>query len=174
MPKKKSDGFDGRIWPNLLDFNVKMDDQLTSKSNFLFGASTAIFFAVLNKGLSADQIFAGASTYAWYILLAGSFFSMMTSLMVILPKLWFFSYKDRIKDDIFYYKNIRRFYSRQGFWRCIKDLPTDQERISKAYANQVYTLATHIIPYKFRLLKISGWTLLISVLSSVLVMVLVR
>lgn len=85
------------------------------------------------------------------------------------PQHWWktnFSRKERIQDDIFYYKNIRSFFNRESYVEYLKDLPLDNKRISKAYANQVYSLATYVIPYKFKLLKISGWILTLSIISS--------
>jgi len=41
--------FNGRIWPTILEFNVNLDSQLISKSNFIFGASTLILIFILNK-----------------------------------------------------------------------------------------------------------------------------
>lgn len=174
MSKKKKEnkeaGFDGRIWPNILDFNARIDEQLTSKANFLFGASTFIMIFIANKILSVEflklQVFL---QYAWFVLLTGSFFSFLASMMIVLPKIRLFSQKERIKEDIFYYKNVMKFYSRKDYANYLKDLPLDNKRIGLAYANQIYSLATNIIPFKFRLLKISGWVLVVSIiLSSVL------
>ena len=133
MPKKKKSEFDGRIWPVILDFNIQLDSQLTSKANFLFSASTLILLFVLNKALSSGfEAIDNAAKAAWSILLAGAFLSSLTSLMIVLPRLRIFSTKDRIADDILYYKNIRTFYTREQYFKCLKDLPLDNERIAKA------------------------------------------
>jgi len=88
--------------------------------------------------------------------------------MIILPKLRIFSKKQRIKEDVFYYKNITKFYSRSSYNKALKNLPFDNERIVEAYANQIYSLAENILPYKFKMLKISGWTLIISIFLSII------
>ena len=91
VPKKKKTEFDGRILPTILDFNVQLDSQLTSKANFLFSASTLILLFVLNKALSSGfDAIAGAAKAAWSILLAGAFLSSLTSLMIVLPRLRIF------------------------------------------------------------------------------------
>ena len=100
------------------------------------------------------------------LLLIGCFTASLFSILIILPKIRIFSKKERIKDDVLYYKNIRKFYSRSQYHKFLKELPMDNERIAKAYANQIYTLATQIIPYKFKLLKISGWILITSIFLS--------
>ncbi|MDO8669001.1 MAG: DUF5706 domain-containing protein [Candidatus Buchananbacteria bacterium] len=169
MAKKetKKVEFDGRIWPNLLDYNVNMDAQLISKSNFIFGASTLILVFILNKLATPNLL--KTSTLAnlpMFILLVGSFFSSLLSIMIVLPRMRLFSKKQRINKDIFYYKNIRKFYTRASYHAYIKDLPTDNKRIGEAYANQIYSLATNVIPYKFKLLKISGWILMSSIFLS--------
>lgn len=167
MPKKGE--FDGRIWPTILEFNLKIDEELTSKANFLFGASTLILFFVLNKMLSPE--FLTSSFFiklAWGILFCGSFLSFLASMMIVLPKLRYFSQKERLREDIFYYKNIQEHYSRAEYLKYLIDLPTDEKRIGLAYAHQIYSLATHILPYKFRVLKIAGWILVVSVLTSTL------
>jgi len=164
MPKKKGTGFDGRIWPNLLDFNVNIDSQLTSKANFVFGASTLVLVFILNRLMSGEF---SVQSIPLVILLIGSFFASLFSIMVILPKIRFFSKKERIEEDIFYYKNILKFYSRKKYVNYLKDLPTDGRRVGKAYANQIYSLSTTILPFKFKMLKISGWVLVISIFFSV-------
>jgi hypothetical protein len=172
--KKKAEAsvqFDGRVWPNILDFNVNLDAQLTSKANFIFGASTLILVFILNKALSEG--FSALSPFvrgAWLILLAGSFFSSLLSMMVVLPKIRIFSKKERVKEDIFYYKNIINFYSRNKYVDYLKNLPTDNARIGKAYANQVYSLATHILPYKFMMLKRAGWILVGAIIASIILL----
>jgi hypothetical protein len=166
--KEEKKEFDGRIWPNLLDFNVNIDTQLTSKANFLFGASTLLLIFILNK-LVSDIKFSRTTTIILGVLLIGSFISSFISLMIVLPKLRIIKRKERIRDDVFYYKNIKKFYGRDEYYNYLKDLPFDNERIAKAYSNQVYSLATVIIPRKFRLLKISGWVLIGSVIVSILI-----
>lgn len=159
--------FDGRIWPNLLDYNVNMDAQLISKSNFIFGASTLILIFILNKLASPNLFKANIITnLPMLILLVGSFFSSLLSILIVLPRIRFFSKKERFSQDIFYYKNIKKFYTRKSYHDCIKDLPMDNKRIGEAYASQIYSLATSVIPYKFKLLKISGWTLMTSIFLS--------
>lgn len=169
--KKKEEGFDGRIWPTLLDFNVNIDAQLTSKANFIFGASTIILLFILNKIVFSEIKYDTITMAILLVMLAGSFVSSLLSLMIVLPKLRIFSKKERIKEDIFYYKNIMTHYSRSQFYEYIKDLPTDGERIGRAYTNQIYSLATNIIPYKFFMLKSAGWTLVMSVFVSILLYV---
>jgi 4-amino-4-deoxy-L-arabinose transferase-like glycosyltransferase len=168
--KEEKKEFDGRIWPNLLDFNVNIDSQLTSKANFLFGACMLVLMFIVSKifsaGFSALDIFVRLS---WYVLLVGSFIAALLSMMVVLPKLRIFSKKLRVKDDIFYYKNIKKYYMREDYCSYLRNLPSDNERISKAYANQIYSLATNIIPYKFKMLKISGWTFIITVVAGIIV-----
>lgn len=168
MPKKEKKEFDGRIWPTILEFNVNIDKELTSKANFLFGASTLIMFFVANKILTAEfmRLDVLAKT-SWLILLLGSFLSFLVSMMIVLPRLRMFSNKERIKEDVFYYKNILNFYSRREYVNYLKDLPLDSKRISLAYANQIYSLATYVLPFKFRLLKISGWILILTILFSI-------
>ncbi len=167
MAQKKESTFDGRIWPIILEFNVNLDAQLISKSNFIFGASTLILIFILNKLTSMGLKEFSAFTHTpLIILLIGSFLSSLLSMMVILPKLRMFSKKERKKEDIFYYKNIMKFYTRKEYIQSLKDLPKDNKRISQAYANQVYSLATHILPFKFKMLKISGWTLILSLFLS--------
>lgn len=171
MPKKQNQKaeFDGRIWPTLLDFNVQLDSQLTSKANFLFSASTLILLFVLNKALSQGfDALQSQAQIAWNILLTGAFFSSLTSLMIVLPRLRIFSSKERIAEDVLYYKNIKKFYTREQYFEYLKSLPLDNERIAKAYANQIYSLATYVIPFKFKLLKLSGWILILSIFFSLL------
>ncbi len=168
----KRGNFDGRIWHTILQFNVQIDDHLTSKTNFLFGASTLILFFVLNKILSGDFIaYPFPIRAAWYVLLVGSFLSFIASMAIVLPKLRYFSQKERLREDIFYYKNILEHYSRKEYVEYLKNLPYDEKRIGLAYANQIYSLATNIIPYKFKVLKIAGWTLVVSVLVSAVLFV---
>ena len=171
MAKKEKTEFDGRIWPTILDFNVNIDSQLTSKANFLFGASTLILVFVLNKMFDAEfWNVPDLAKYAWLSLLAGSFISSLFSLMIVLPRIRLFSGKERIQDDVLYYKNILKFFTRDSYHDYLKDLPTDNKRISAAYSNQVYSLATHVIPYKFKLLKFSGWSLITSILVSLVLL----
>jgi len=152
----------------ILDFNVNIDSQLTSKANFLFGASTLILIFTLNKVFSPDfgPLIDQART-AWITLLVGSFLSSLTAIMIVLPRIRIFSTKERVRKDVIYYKNIRSFYSRKMYIECLKDMPSDSGRIGRTYANQVYSLASDMIPYKFRLLKLSGWVLIISIVLSV-------
>lgn len=171
MAKKEKTEFDGRIWPTILDFNVNIDTQLTSKANFLFGASTLILVFVINKMFGVEfwnvPILA---KYAWLSLLAGSFISSLFSLMIVLPRIRLFSSKVRMQDDVLYYKNILKFFTRDSYHDCLKDLPTDNKRIAAAYSNQIYSLATYVIPYKFKLLKFSGWSLITSILVSLVLL----
>ncbi len=171
--KKEENTFDGRIWANILDFNVNLDSQLISKANLIFGASTLILVFILNKLTLIENIIFNISLLPHLILIAGSFLSSLLSVMVILPKLRIFSKKERFKEDIFYYKNIRKYYSRDDYCRFLADLPTDNKRIGEAYANQVYSLATNILPFKFKMLKLSGWSLVISILLSIIFFLLI-
>ena len=168
---KEEEFFDGRIWPNLLDFNVKMDAQLISKSNFLFSASTLILIFILSKVLQGEFSSLETITKAsWMVLLMGSFISSLLSLMVILPKLRVFSDKKRVREDIFYYKNISKFYTRVQYADYLSGLPIKNKKVGEAYANQIYNLATNVIPYKFKMLKWSGWTLIFSIFGSILLL----
>lgn len=169
MAKKEKSEFDGRIWPTILDFNINLDSQLTGKANFLFGAATLILMFVLNKTFSLEfsQLLPLMKS-AWLVLLAGSFLSSLTAMMIVLPRLRIFSSKERSKDDVFYYKNLLTFYTKEQYADYLKDLPIDNARIGKAYASQIYSLATYVIPYKSRLLKISGWVLFTSIVTSII------
>lgn len=160
--------FDGRIWPSILEFNVNIDAQLISKSNFIFGASTLILVFILNRLINVDLKNNFVMNIPLIILLVGTFLSSLLALLVILPKLRIFSKKERIREDIFYYKNITKFHSREKYVEYLKDLPIDNKRIGDAYANQIYSLANNIIPYKFKMLKIAGWTLIFSILLSII------
>jgi len=165
MAKKST--YDGRVWLAILDFNVNLDSQLTSKSNFIFGASTLIFIFILSKVITEEFIKSNfIINIPWFILIIGSFLASLLSMLVVLPKLRILSKKERIKKDIFYYKNIIKFYSRKSYYKFIKDLPTNNNKIAEAYSNQIYSLANNILPYKFKMLKFSGWTLIISIILS--------
>jgi len=166
--KKLESSFDGRILPNILDFNVNLDAQLISKSNYIFGASTLILIFILNRFLSIESPEFSMENLPLIILLTGSFITSLSSISIILPKVRIFSKKERIKEDILYYKNILKFYSRKDYCSVLKDLPTANKRITEAYANQIYSLATNILPYKFKLLKISGWVLITSIFLSLI------
>lgn len=171
MAKKEKVEFDGRVWPTILDFNVNIDAQLTSKANFLFGASTLILVFVINKMFGAEfWNLPVLAKYAWLSLLAGSFISSLFSLMIVLPRIRLFSSKERIRDDVLYYKNILQFFNRESYHDYLKDLPLDNKRIALAYSNQIYSLATYVIPYKFKLLKFSGWSLVTSILISLVLL----
>jgi hypothetical protein len=171
MTKKKSDIFDGRIWPNILDFNHRIDTHLTSKANFLFGASTIILVFLINSTLEKFSNFSPYVKISMTILLIGSFISSMLSMMIVLPRLRIFSRKERVKQDIFWYKNVQKFYTRKQYETYLKDLPLDNARIGKAYANQIYSLSTKILPYKFKMLKLSGWTLVLTLFFSVCIFI---
>lgn len=169
MPKKRGvKEFDNRLLPTILRFNTDLDAQLTTKANFIFGASTIVVVFVLNKILTADfGFYQGSIKFAWFVLLAGSLAASLMSLMVVLPKLRIFSKKERVKDDVFYYKNILKYYTRDEYCDYLELLPKDYEKSTSAFANQIYSLAVNILPFKFKMLKISGWTLMLTVISSV-------
>ena len=152
---------DTKLWSSILDFNVRMDSQLTTKANFFFGASTLIVVFIIGKLVSYNNV--NSELLIWIILLVGSMISSLLSLMVVLPKIRIFSKKERIKKDIFYYKNILKYYSRESYTKYLKELPKNEKLIGDAYANQVYSLANNIIPYKSLMLKISGWVLITSI-----------
>jgi len=166
--EKKLTDYDNRILPAILDFNNNLDAQFTSKANFLFGGSTIILFFILDKMLSNE--FASLNLLvqvSWIILLIGSFLSMISSLMIVSPKLRIFSRKERVKEDVIYYKNIIRFFTREEYVEQMKKLPWDYEKICAAYANQVYSLSKSVIPYKSRMLKFSAWTLMIAIAAAI-------
>ncbi|MAF50619.1 MAG: hypothetical protein CMH64_00860 [Nanoarchaeota archaeon] len=168
MVKKKVPNFEFRLWPSVLASNEKLDAQLVSKSRFVFGASTIILVFILNKlvetELSKINLF---TNLPLMILLIGSFFSSIFSMLVILPKLRIFSKKERIKKDVFYYKDITNNYSRKSYVNYLKELPFDFDKSGEAYAHEIYSLANDIIPYKFKMFKISGWILVFSIIFSV-------
>ncbi|MBT3985776.1 hypothetical protein HOD38_02265 [archaeon] len=167
---KKGEGFfDPRVWSKILDFNVNIDTQLTTKANFIFAASTIILMYIINRVYSMEfSTLLFREQMPWILLIVGAFISSLLALMVVLPKLRIFSKKERIKTDIFYYKNIKKHYNRKQYARYLDNLSSDPKKISAAYSNQIYSLATNIIPYKFRMLKISGWVLIISLFASIL------
>jgi len=165
----KNKNVDTKLWASILDFNVRMDSQLTTKANFFFGASTLIAVFILGQLISKDNIYHDIKLYLpWIILLVGSLISSLLAVMVVLPKIRVFSKKERIKKDIFYYKNILKYYSRNSYVKYLSQLPNDEKLIGEAYSNQVFSLANNIIPYKSKILKISGWTLVISIFITVL------
>ena len=171
--KKKGQEFDNRLLPTILRFNTDLDNQLTAKANFIFGASTVVAVFVLNKVLTAEfSFYHGPIKIAWFILLAGSLIASLTSLMIVLPKLRFFSKKERFKNDVFYYKNIMNFYTRDEYCDYLEILPKDYEKSTSAFANQIYSLATTILPFKFKMLKISGWILMLAIIAAVGIIVL--
>jgi hypothetical protein len=153
------------ILSDILNFNINLDAQLTSKANFILGASTFVLVFSLNKVLSNDFLQLNTMLRSpWFMLLGGSFIAAVLSIMLVLPKIYFFSFKKRIKQDIFYYKNIGEYFNRRTYGEYLAKLPDSEELINEAYANQIYSLSQHILPYKFRMLKISGWTLIITIL----------
>ena len=170
MPKKEKGDkfFDPRILSTILNFNVDMDKQLISKTNFMFGASTLIAVFILNRLIETESSIFSLEFIPLLILLAGSLIASIVSLLVVLPKIRMFSKKERVKHDVFYYKNILQFYSRRDYIKYLEKLPYDQDKVSKAYSNQIYSLANNIIPYKSRMLKISGRAIIISILLSLL------
>ena len=173
MKKKGDKEFDNRLLPTILRFNTDLDAQLTTKANFIFGASTLVAVFVLNKVLTVEfGMYYLSIKFAWFILLAGSLAASLMSLMVVLPKLRIFSKKERFKADVFYYKNILKFYTRDKYCDYLELLPKDYEKSTSAFANQIYSLATNILPFKFKMLKISGWTLMITVISAVFIILL--
>ena len=89
-------------------------------------------------------------------------------MLVILPRLRIFSKKQREKDEVFYYRNILKFYSRESYYNAIKDLPLNSKKAGRAYSNQIYSLASKIIPYKFKMLKYAGWTLIFTIFLSII------
>lgn len=166
LPKEKQE-FDGRIWTNILKFNTDLDAQLTSKTNFLFGAATLISLYILNKVVTQNFLSMPMLVrLGWAILLLGSFSSAVLSIMVVLPKLRIFSKKDRVAKDIFYYKNITGYYSRKEYVKYLRKLPMNNDLVCEAYSNQIYSLAKNILPFKFKMLKYSGWILQTSFLIS--------
>jgi hypothetical protein len=164
---KEKKEFNGRILPNILEFNVNIDAQLISKSNFIFGASTLILVFILNNIISNQINILSLKYLPLTLLLVGSFMSSLISILIILPKLRIISKKERIKEDVFYYKNIITSYSREEYIKYLKELPKDDTKSIEAYSNQIYSLAKNIIPYKFKLLKIAGWTLITSIFLSI-------
>ena len=88
--------------------------------------------------------------------------------LVLYAGLLLFSKKKRVKEDIFYYKNINKFYSREKYADYLYDLPRNERKVSDAYAHQIYSLANTILPFKFKMIKISGWMLTFSILLSIL------
>ncbi len=165
--------FNGRLWPSILEFNVNLDAQLTSKSNFIFGASTVLLLFLLNSLLTKNNYAAlpWGRKMGIGILILGSILAAGLSLMVVLPKIRILSDKERIREDIFYYKNIRQFYTREKYVRHLQNLVYDEDGIAKAYAHQIYSLATNILSYKFKMLKWSGWTLITCLVLGLLFLV---
>lgn len=169
--EKEDKPFDNRLLPTVLRFNSDLDAQLTSKANFIFGASTLVVVFVMNKVITPEfMLYSGIIRLAWFVLMIGSLAASLLSLMVVLPKLRIFSKKERVMSDIFYYKNILKYYTRDSYCDYLEGLPTNDKKSSLAYANQIYSLATTILPYKFKMLKISGWILLFSVISSIVLL----
>ena len=75
--------YDPRINSNILNFNMNIDQQLTSKANFLFGASTLILVFIIERIYNLD--FSSVNFFAlvsWIVLLIGSFISSLTSLLI--------------------------------------------------------------------------------------------
>ncbi|MBT3814503.1 hypothetical protein HOE37_03950 [Candidatus Woesearchaeota archaeon] len=169
MATKKKD--DGHFFNHskILEFNMNVDAQLITKSNFIFGASTLVLMFVLYQVFAEKLILDGlANKLPWLILIIGSFTAALLSMMVIMPKIFLFSKKKRVKEDIFYYKNINKFYSREKYADYLYDLPRNERKVSDAYAHQIYSLANTILPFKFKMIKISGWMLTFSILLSIL------
>ena len=105
------------------------------------------------------------------IIFVGAGCASIMAMLIILPKIRLFSSKDRSKQDVFYYKNICRFYTEQSLFEYLSDLPDNRENFLRAYGHQIYTLATRVIPFKVRLLKMAGWTLIISGIIGTLVII---
>jgi len=167
--KKEKEDFNTRIWPDILNFNIHLDSELIKKSNFIFGASTIILVFILNK-LVAEGLFKNSFllNLPFYILLTGTFISSLLSMLVILPKIRLFSKKERRRGDFFYYKNILKFYSREEYYQIIKSLPVNNKKTGRAYADQIYSLANNILPYKFKMLKYAGWTLIFTIFFAII------
>jgi len=176
-PDKEFEFYDGRLWGSILNFNINMDNQLTTKANFLFGASTLILILVINSLMNnVFMLSNGLRKYGLIILLVGGAMGALLSLMIILPKLnisgWrLFKRTQRSKEDIFYYKNISKYYSRDEYINYVKTLPKNEEATGLAYAGEVYNLATNIIPYKFGMLNWAGWVLIGSIIISMVLFV---
>jgi len=162
--KKEEKTFDGRIWPGILQFNMVKDQEITTKSNFIFGASMLIFALIINKGLPETY---GSTLVksAWIVLLLGAFVSAFFSMLTITPSK-ILGKKKRIPEDIFWYKNVVKCYSRKQYIAYLKELPYDNNKIGKAYANQIYTLVSEVLPYRGKMLKIAAIILILSVLTS--------
>lgn len=175
MPKKEKEDkfFDPRILSTILNFNIDLDKQLISKTNFMFGATTLIAVFILNRLIETESSILSLEFIPLLILLVGSLIASVISLLVVLPKMRMFSKKERFKQDVFYYKNILKFYSRDDYKKYLSDLPNNRKKVTEAYSNQIYSLANNIIPYKSRMLKISGRVLIISIFLSLFSYVLI-
>ena len=110
--KKSGEKYD-RVWSNILEMNIYLDSQLTTKANFLFSASTLTLLFLLNKFFEINQVSAFSyQKIPIFLLMMGSLVCALLSMMIVLPKIRLFSKKERINEDVFYYKNIIKFFSR--------------------------------------------------------------
>jgi hypothetical protein len=167
--KEKKMDFDGRIWPKILDTQIYIDSQLTTKANILFGAATLFIVFFLNKIISSEYVRMEPSLKLVLILIViTGFIASLLSISIVLPRVRFFIKRARLKEDVFYFKNITKCYTREEYFEYLKDLPKDNERIARAYSAQIYSFANDVLLPKSKMLKVAGFTLILTMLMAIL------
>lgn len=156
------------ILTDILNFNMKLDEQLNNKSNFLMGASALIIIFTVGVITKNEFLsYARALKIGWAVIGVGSFLTFLMAIMIITPKIRIIRKKERIKEDVIYYKNITKFYSREQYIQELSDVIWNKDKITRAFGNQIYSLSDNILPFKSRLLKRAGWTFLISLVIGI-------
>ncbi len=170
--RKPTWAWSSSVLGDILSFNVKLDEQLNNKANFLMGASAIIFVFIAGMITRGDFLeFRIGVQIAWVLIGIGTFISFLTAILIVTPKLRFFSKRERVKEDVFYYKNIIQFYTREEYVNMLNNLKKDGRMITAAFGNQIYSLSKNIIPFKSRLLKWSGWVLVLSLVIGILMII---
>ncbi|RLE39110.1 hypothetical protein DRJ17_01815 [Candidatus Woesearchaeota archaeon] len=166
--KKPTWAWSSSILGDILNFNKWLDTQFNNKANFLMGASGLIL--VYTAGVLTRKEFLDYPLLlkiGWGIIAIGCFFSFLMAILIVTPKIRILSKKERIKKDIFYYKNISQYYTRNEYIKELDKLKKNSKKITEAFENQIYSLSQHILPIKSRLLKRAGWTLVFSLVIGI-------
>jgi len=161
------------ILGDILNFNVNLDEKINNKTNFLMGgAAVIIVFAMGLLSKPEFSLYTTPTKIGWMILLIGCFLSFLMSILIITPRVRIFSKREKLKEDLFYYKNITHFFSRKEYLKQLHRLKSDSKMITESFGNLIYHLSKVILPFKSKLLRLAGWTLFFSlVIGTIFVLI---
>lgn len=136
---------------------------LNHRANWLITISSFILILVMSNLNRFNDHF--LTKIGLSILVIGSAISLINLMLILVPYIKTSkSYTNALNKDLFYFRNIKKNFTKSEFVEYLGNLRTNSEELDKVYGESIYNNSTIRLPRITSKLKIGGWSLILTLI----------